>query len=43
MGPAIWRTRVPVPRETELAALHLPDNSAIHIFAITLMQSGALA
>lgn len=43
MGPTIWRTRVPVPREIELAALHLPDNSAIHIFAITLLQSRGVA
>ena len=39
MGPAIWRTRVPVPRETDLAAVRLPDNSAIHLFAVTLVGS----
>ena len=37
MGPAIWRTRVPVPRETSLAAVRLPDNPAIHIFALSLV------
>lgn len=35
MGPSIWRVRVPVPREADLAAIRLPDNPAIHIFAIT--------
>lgn len=39
MGPSIWRTRVPVPRETELTALHLPDNPAMHIFALSLVHS----
>jgi hypothetical protein len=39
MGPVIWRTRVPVPRETELAAVHLPDNPAIHIFALSLLST----
>ncbi|TCO60854.1 hypothetical protein [Actinocrispum wychmicini] len=37
MAPVIWRTRVPVPRETDLAAIGLPDNVAIHIFALTLI------
>jgi hypothetical protein len=37
MGPAIWRARVPVPREVPVAALRLPDNPAIHIFALTLL------
>ncbi len=41
MGPAIWRQRVPVPRESELAAVRLPDNPAIHIFAMTLLPSPA--
>lgn len=39
MGPAIWCCRVPVPRLTELAALRLPDNPAIHIFALSLMAA----
>jgi hypothetical protein len=37
MGPTIWRQRVPVPRERDLAAIRLPDNPAIHLFAMTLM------
>lgn len=36
MDPTIWRTRVPVPREEDLVALRLPDNPAIHVFALTL-------
>ncbi len=39
MGPAIWRTRVPVPRHVSLAAIHLPDNPAIHVFALSLMEA----
>lgn len=39
MGPAIWCSRVPVPRSTELAALRMPDNPAIHIFALSLMTA----
>lgn len=37
MEPTIWRTRVPVPREVDLSAVRLPDNVAIHIFALTLV------
>ncbi|MEU3756568.1 hypothetical protein AB0H17_28030 [Streptomyces olivoreticuli] len=36
MGPTIWRQRVPVTRQRELTALTLPDNPAIHVFAMTL-------
>ncbi|MEU9107568.1 hypothetical protein AB0D54_25135 [Streptomyces xanthophaeus] len=36
MGPTIWRQRVPVTREQRLRAVRLPDNPAIHLFAITL-------
>ncbi len=43
MGPAIWRERVPVPREQPLAAIRLPDNPAIHIFALTLTGGEAAA
>lgn len=39
MPPVIWRQRVPVPRESELMAIRLPDNPAIHIFAMTLVPS----
>lgn len=42
MGPSIWRTRVPVPRETELAAVRLPDNPAIHLFALTAVGTPRL-
>lgn len=38
MGPAIWRERVPAPRESALTAVRLPDNPAIHIFALTLVH-----
>ncbi|HXM57052.1 MAG TPA: hypothetical protein VOB72_16750 [Candidatus Dormibacteraeota bacterium] len=38
MGPTIWRQRVPVPRHEELAAVRLPDNPAIHVFAMTLVR-----
>ena len=41
MGPVIWRTRISVPRESELVGLRLPDNSAIHIFAISLAATSA--
>ncbi|MGH8933690.1 MAG: hypothetical protein ACRDZO_24425 [Egibacteraceae bacterium] len=34
-GPTIWRQRVPVSREAPLAAVRLPDNSALHLFALT--------
>ncbi|HEX5115069.1 MAG TPA: hypothetical protein VFW65_07710 [Pseudonocardiaceae bacterium] len=37
MSPAIWRTRVPVPAELDLAAVGFPDNPAIHVFALTLV------
>ncbi|MFF5846525.1 hypothetical protein ACIP4T_32860 [Streptomyces massasporeus] len=36
MSPSLWRVRVPVPREAELTGIHLPDNPAIHVFALTL-------
>ncbi|HEY4019187.1 MAG TPA: hypothetical protein VGM75_10905 [Pseudonocardiaceae bacterium] len=32
----IWLTRIPVPRRTPLASVQLPDNPAIHVFAMTL-------
>ncbi len=38
MEPVIWRHRVPVPREADLTAVRLPDNPAIHIFAMTLLN-----
>lgn len=39
MQPAIWRQRVPVPRQAELSAIRLPDNPAIHVFALTLIPA----
>ncbi|MGE5828837.1 MAG: hypothetical protein ACM30G_10835 [Micromonosporaceae bacterium] len=41
MAPSISRVRVPVPREADLAAIRLPDNPAIHIFAMTARAAGA--
>jgi hypothetical protein len=41
MGPVIWRQRVPVPRQAELTAVRLPDNPAIHLFALTLVPAGS--
>jgi hypothetical protein len=35
----IWMTRVPVVRRTPLAALRLPRNVAIHVFALTLEEA----
>lgn len=37
MSPTIWRTRVPVPAELDLASVGFPDNPAIHVFALTLI------
>lgn len=39
MPPTIWRQRVPVARAAELVALRLPDNPAIHVFAMTLLRA----
>ncbi|HEX5120917.1 MAG TPA: hypothetical protein VFW65_37515 [Pseudonocardiaceae bacterium] len=35
MAPAIWRQRVPVPEPDGVVAMTLPDNPAIHVFALT--------
>jgi hypothetical protein len=32
----IWALRVPVPRREPLAGLRLPDNPAVHVFAISV-------
>ncbi len=37
--PVIWRQRIPVTREQPLAWVHLPDNVAIHLFAMTVIRS----
>ncbi|GAB3886093.1 hypothetical protein GCM10029964_049820 [Kibdelosporangium lantanae] len=36
LGGQVWLTRVPVPRRTPLTALRLPDNPAVHVFALTV-------
>lgn len=36
LGAQIWAIRIPVPRREDLAAIRLPDNHAIHVFALTL-------
>jgi hypothetical protein len=36
MAPAIWAQRIPVTRPIPTTALVLPDNPALHIFAVTL-------
>ncbi|WP_433374822.1 hypothetical protein [Streptosporangium sp. CA-115845] len=43
MAPVIWRQRLPVPRPGELSAVRLPDNPAIHLFAVTLLHTPAPA
>ncbi|PRX60363.1 hypothetical protein B0I32_117130 [Nonomuraea fuscirosea] len=37
MAPAIWRQRVPVTIPGDVAAVTLPENPAMHIFALTLL------
>jgi hypothetical protein len=39
MDGQIWLTRVPVVRRVPLASVRLPDNPAIHVFAMTLERS----
>lgn len=36
LGGQVWLTRVPVPRRTPLTSVRLPDNPAIHVFALTV-------
>nr|AGS49850.1 hypothetical protein [uncultured bacterium esnapd17] len=36
LGGQIWATRVPATRGGTLAALRLPDNPALHLFALTV-------
>lgn len=36
--PAIWQQRVPVTVPGELVALRLPDNPAMHVFALTAVS-----
>lgn len=37
-GPVIWRQRVAVTRPESLARIVLPDNVAIHVFAMTMAR-----
>lgn len=37
MRPVIWLQSVPVPRPAPLRAVRLPDNPAMHVFAMTLV------
>ncbi len=39
LQPVIWQQRVPVPRRQALVGLTLPDNAAIHVFALTLERA----
>lgn len=41
MSPAIWHQRVPVAVAGGVTGLRLPDNPAIHLFALTLEMSDA--
>jgi hypothetical protein len=36
LGPVMWRQRIPVTRQRPLRAIRLPENRAIHVFAMTL-------
>ena len=38
MAPAIWRCRMPVAVPGRVRALVLPDNPAIHVFALTAVR-----
>jgi hypothetical protein len=43
MAPTIWRARVGVPLRRPLRALRLPENPAVHLFALTLVSEHAHA
>src|SRR5918912_2862537 len=43
MAPSIWRTRVGVAVRRPLRALRLPENPAVHVFALTLVSEHAHA
>jgi hypothetical protein len=38
-GPRIWQQRIPVPRQEDLMYLRLPENIAVHIFAMTAVSA----
>jgi hypothetical protein len=42
-SPTVWRQRIPVPRYAPLAAVRLPDNPAIHVFALTAQRRAGVA
>lgn len=42
MTPAIWRQRIPVPEPDGVVAVTLPDNPAIHVFALTVCDDEAV-
>ncbi len=43
MAPAIWQQRVPVTVPGELVPVELPDNPAMHVFALTLVTEEVAA
>jgi len=43
MGPVLWHQQVPIPVADDVCAIRLPDNPAIHIFALTLIPIPELA
>jgi hypothetical protein len=40
MRPSVWHQRVPVAVRLPLLAVRLPDNPALHVFAMTLARDG---
>ncbi|MFY1704927.1 hypothetical protein ACN28G_24945 [Micromonospora sp. WMMA1923] len=42
MAPAIWQQRIPVSRPGEVHAVRLPDNPAMHVFALTAVTDAEL-
>jgi hypothetical protein len=42
MAPALWHQRVPVAVPDGLIAVTLPDNPALHLFALTMADEGAV-
>jgi hypothetical protein len=43
VSAVMWAQRVPVTRRAELAGIRLPRNVAVHVFAVTLQRSEAVA
>lgn len=42
MAPAIWTQRIGVAVPDGVVAMTVPDNPAVHLFAVTLMSEGPL-